>query len=61
MKGLRTTWIGAKHMLHSVTQDVAHDPEIWAILQTFRDARDLPDMSTLPSWAYLHHLQVVSK
>ena len=40
MKGLRTDRIGANPILHLVTDKWTADPELWAIIQTLRDARE---------------------
>ena len=43
VRGLRSNRVGTSPMLHLVGQGLLHDPEIWAVWQTFKDARDYGD------------------
>ena len=49
MRALRADRKGANPMLHLVSSSPLTDPEAWAILQTFRDARDLGNACQLES------------
>ena len=41
LKGLKASRVGANPVLHLSTNGVGADPEMWAILQAFREVRDL--------------------
>lgn len=50
MKGLRANRIGANPMLHLAAHEVALDPEVRTMLQSFRDAREFQDLTAIESF-----------
>ena len=43
VRGLKAHRVGTSPMLHLVSQGFLHDPEVWALWQTIKDARDFGD------------------